>query len=207
MLTDSELEKYGVWIKSGPINIEIPQQTTHEEAFVSQKDEFVQAMGTQEHETPEQIQQTSDLRELAQQMQSEISALKEELQRLKSRVNKDSYILEDNTAIMTDDTTADVPDDEDDDDPDILELDTLEDDEEDVSDLPEALPADEREEEADIKKKESEPESEDLKEEVRSVLAYLDQLLESLPDSKIQEFAHSRQFVTYRKLFQKLELI
>ncbi len=43
-----------------------------------------------------------------------------------------------------------------------------------------------------------------LREEVRSVLSYMDQLLESLPESKIEEFARSEYFDTYKKLFEEL---
>jgi hypothetical protein len=45
-----------------------------------------------------------------------------------------------------------------------------------------------------------------IREEIRSVLKYMDQLLESLPEDKIQEFAHSEHFDIYRKLFEELEL-
>jgi len=46
-----------------------------------------------------------------------------------------------------------------------------------------------------------------LKEEIRSVLSYMDRLLESLPDDKIQEFAESEHFETYKKLFEDLGLL
>jgi hypothetical protein len=45
-----------------------------------------------------------------------------------------------------------------------------------------------------------------LKEELRSVLSYMDHLLESLPEDKIQEFAQSEHFETYKKLFEELGL-
>jgi hypothetical protein len=45
-----------------------------------------------------------------------------------------------------------------------------------------------------------------IREEIRSVLKYMDQLLESLPEDKIQEFARSEHFDIYRKLFEELEL-
>lgn len=45
-----------------------------------------------------------------------------------------------------------------------------------------------------------------LKEEVISVLSYMDQLLENLPEDKIAEFAKSEHFVTYKKLFDELGL-
>ena len=44
----------------------------------------------------------------------------------------------------------------------------------------------------------------DLKEEIKSVLLYMDQLLENLPDEKIEEFAQSSYFETYKKLFKEL---
>lgn len=46
----------------------------------------------------------------------------------------------------------------------------------------------------------------DLKSEIKSVLSYMDQLLENLPEDKISEFAQSEHFVTYKKLFQELGL-
>ena len=46
----------------------------------------------------------------------------------------------------------------------------------------------------------------DLKEDVKSVLLYMDQLLENLPEEKIAEFAKSEQFITYKKLFSELGL-
>ena len=46
----------------------------------------------------------------------------------------------------------------------------------------------------------------DLREELRSVLQYMDHLLESLPEDKIQEFAQSEHFEVYRKLFEELGL-
>lgn len=47
---------------------------------------------------------------------------------------------------------------------------------------------------------------EDLKADVKSVLLYMDQLLENLPEDKIVEFAKSEQFATYKKLFNELGL-
>ena len=47
---------------------------------------------------------------------------------------------------------------------------------------------------------------EDLRDEIKSVLAYLDQLLEALPDEKIEEFAKSEYFAVYKKLFVDLGL-
>jgi hypothetical protein len=46
----------------------------------------------------------------------------------------------------------------------------------------------------------------DLKQEIKSVLSYMDQLLENLPEEKITEFAQSEQFETYKKLFKELGL-
>lgn len=44
-------------------------------------------------------------------------------------------------------------------------------------------------------------------EDIKSLLLYLDHLLESLPDEKIQEFAASEYFNLYRKVFESLGLI
>ncbi|MFP4330152.1 MAG: hypothetical protein ACLFP6_05485, partial [Spirochaetaceae bacterium] len=46
--------------------------------------------------------------------------------------------------------------------------------------------------------------SDSLKAEIRSVLTYMDQLLEALPEEKIQEFAESEHFEVYRRLFDEL---
>jgi hypothetical protein len=43
-----------------------------------------------------------------------------------------------------------------------------------------------------------------IKVELKSVLVYLDKLLESLPEEKIEEFAKSEYFDTYKKLFEEL---
>jgi hypothetical protein len=48
--------------------------------------------------------------------------------------------------------------------------------------------------------------SSSLKEELKTVLSYMDQLLESLPEEKIEEFAKSEYFETYKKLFEELGL-
>ena len=45
-----------------------------------------------------------------------------------------------------------------------------------------------------------------LKDEIRSVLSYMDQLLEALPDDKIEEFAQSEHFAVYKRLFEELGL-
>ena len=55
-----------------------------------------------------------------------------------------------------------------------------------------------------VSKSESLPE--DLKKDVKSVLEYMDQLLENLPDDKIKEFAKSEHFDVYKKLFTELGL-
>jgi hypothetical protein len=46
----------------------------------------------------------------------------------------------------------------------------------------------------------------DLKQGLRTVLSYMDQLLESLPEDKIEEFAKSEYFDIYKKLFKELGL-
>ncbi|MDR1176445.1 MAG: hypothetical protein LBK83_13365 [Treponema sp.] len=46
-----------------------------------------------------------------------------------------------------------------------------------------------------------------IKEELKTVLSYMDQLLESLPEEKIEEFARSEYFDTYKKLFRELGLV
>jgi hypothetical protein len=46
-----------------------------------------------------------------------------------------------------------------------------------------------------------------LKQELKTVLSYMDKLLESLPDDKIEEFARSEYFDTYKKLFEELGLV
>ncbi len=45
-----------------------------------------------------------------------------------------------------------------------------------------------------------------MKTELKSVLSYMDQLLESLPEEKIQEFAESEHFEVYKRLFEELGL-
>lgn len=44
----------------------------------------------------------------------------------------------------------------------------------------------------------------ELKNEIKSVLAYMDRLLEALPESKIEEFAKSEYFEVYKHLFDEL---
>lgn len=48
--------------------------------------------------------------------------------------------------------------------------------------------------------------NDDLRRDIKSVLLYMDQLLENLPEEKIMEFAKSDEFVTYKKLFSDLGL-
>ncbi len=47
---------------------------------------------------------------------------------------------------------------------------------------------------------------ESMRGELRAVLTYMDKLLVSLPDDKIQEFAESEHFEVYKKLFEELGL-
>ena len=47
----------------------------------------------------------------------------------------------------------------------------------------------------------------ELKSELRNILTYMDQLLESLPEEKIEEFAKSDYFDSYKKLFKELGLV
>ena len=49
-------------------------------------------------------------------------------------------------------------------------------------------------------------ENAELKKDIKSVLLYMDQLLENLPEDKIIEFAKSDEFTTYKKLFSELGL-
>jgi pilus assembly protein FimV len=46
-----------------------------------------------------------------------------------------------------------------------------------------------------------------LKKELKNILSYMDQLLESLPEEKIEEFAKSEYFDSYKKLFKELGLV
>ena len=43
-----------------------------------------------------------------------------------------------------------------------------------------------------------------IKKDVKSVLSYMDQLLESLPEEKMKEFAESEYFEMYNRLFSEL---
>jgi hypothetical protein len=47
----------------------------------------------------------------------------------------------------------------------------------------------------------------ELKTELKNILSYMDQLLESLPEQKIEEFAKSQYFDSYKKLFKDLGLV
>lgn len=46
-----------------------------------------------------------------------------------------------------------------------------------------------------------------FKRQLRTVLSYMDNLLESLPENKIEEFAKSEQFEAYKKIFAELGLV
>ncbi|MDR2795778.1 MAG: hypothetical protein LBB47_03590 [Spirochaetaceae bacterium] len=46
-----------------------------------------------------------------------------------------------------------------------------------------------------------------FKKDLQIVLSYMDKLLEALPDEKIEEFARSEQFDTYKKVFKELGLV
>ena len=62
----------------------------------------------------------------------------------------------------------------------------------------------EKDSDADSNLKTSEGLSSDTKQKVKSVLAYMDQLLESLPEDKMKEFAESEYFEMYNGLFNEL---
>ncbi|MDR3311536.1 MAG: hypothetical protein LBS64_00165 [Spirochaetaceae bacterium] len=47
----------------------------------------------------------------------------------------------------------------------------------------------------------------ELKQEIKAVLSYMDELLENLPQDKIREFARSEQYEKYKNLFTELGLI
>jgi hypothetical protein len=84
------------------------------------------------------------------------------------------------------------------------DLDTLDGDQggEDVSPEPPAAKEEEAGESAGISYIPS-----NIKHELKTVLSYMDQLLESLPEEKIEEFAKSEYFETYKKLFEELGLV
>jgi pilus assembly protein FimV len=48
--------------------------------------------------------------------------------------------------------------------------------------------------------------TDNLKTEMKSILSYLDLLLEDLPETKIKEFAQSEYFVRYQRLLKELGL-
>ncbi len=50
------------------------------------------------------------------------------------------------------------------------------------------------------------PDTRRLLDDIRKLLLYLDRLLESLPEEKIEEFANSEFFNLYRQVFEKLGL-
>jgi hypothetical protein len=84
------------------------------------------------------------------------------------------------------------------------DLDTLDGDQggEDVSPEPPAVKEEEATESAGMSYIPS-----NIKHELKTVLSYMDQLLESLPEEKIEEFAKSEYFETYKKLFEELGLV
>ena len=43
-----------------------------------------------------------------------------------------------------------------------------------------------------------------LREEIRDVLTYMDDLLESLPEEKVEEFVRSEHYEVYKKIFKEL---
>jgi hypothetical protein len=45
-----------------------------------------------------------------------------------------------------------------------------------------------------------------IRNELRSAFSYMDRLLESLPEDKIEEFVKSEHFYIYKKLFEDLDL-
>ncbi|MDR0401255.1 MAG: hypothetical protein LBH51_10010 [Treponema sp.] len=79
-----------------------------------------------------------------------------------------------------------------------------------LEEIPEDAPPENRKDAAEIEDID-EPEVSALpggfKTELKQVLSYMDQLLESLPEEKIEEFARSEYFDTYKKLFKELGLI
>ena len=50
----------------------------------------------------------------------------------------------------------------------------------------------------------AQPATAKIQDDIKSVLVYMDQLLENLPEDKIEEFARSEHFDTYKKLFNEL---
>ena len=50
----------------------------------------------------------------------------------------------------------------------------------------------------------AQPATAKIQDDIKSVLVYMDQLLENLPEDKIEEFAKSEHFDTYKKLFNEL---
>ena len=62
------------------------------------------------------------------------------------------------------------------------------------------------EKEPEVEKEDNGVFTEELKGEIKTVLAYMVHLLENLPESKIEEFAKSEHFHVYKKLFDELGL-
>lgn len=85
-------------------------------------------------------------------------------------------------------------------------LDYLKDEEVAEEAITEELPSENKEAEIETESSEDNSLPSDLKADVKSVLQYMDQLLENLPEDKIMEFAKSEQFTTYKKLFKELGL-
>ena len=50
----------------------------------------------------------------------------------------------------------------------------------------------------------TQPATAKIQDDIKSVLVYMDQLLLNLPEDKIEEFARSEHFDTYKKLFNEL---
>ena len=49
--------------------------------------------------------------------------------------------------------------------------------------------------------------AEQLQDDIKTVLLYMDQLLESLPEEQIEKFAKSEYFEIYKKLFDELGIV
>jgi hypothetical protein len=87
---------------------------------------------------------------------------------------------------------------------DIEEIDITSDDETEVMQEEPAEELEMEELEESTEDEDSEPIPSKLKSEIKSVLSYMDQLLEALPEEKIQEFARSEHFEVYKRLFDEL---
>jgi len=75
-----------------------------------------------------------------------------------------------------------------------------------LEEAPTEIPAEPDLEDIDLELPKTQNLPDDLKTDIKSVLSYLDQLLESLPEEKIREFADSEYFGIYKKLFEDLGL-